>query len=190
MAGEARRGCTVVTAPRGKRATKPRLGGISFVEYQTDKGRDEALIRSLAGDLDVGRLPENSAYYGKVLRRYLAGYPSPPKHRPASRVTYWIAALYWLLRDHGDKLAANRVAAWCRANSIDRAAQSVSRAATTAQGRAARERIRQSIASHAHCEPQSVLAAHRVAIEERIIAWARKDDAFGIARKMPAERNG
>ena len=179
-----------MTAARGKRATKPRLGGISFVEYQTDKGRDEALIRALAGDLEAGRLPENAAYYGKVLRRYLAGYPTPPRHREASRATYWITALYWLLRDDGDRLAANRVAAWCRENGISRAAQSVSRAARTAQGHAARERIRQSIASHAHCEPQSVLAAHRVAIEERVIAWARKDDTFGIVRKIPAKRNG
>lgn len=150
----------------------PELGGISFVEYRSQKESDEALLTSLERDLAAGRLPENSGYYARVIRRYINGYPVRKSARPKSRLGYWVSALYWLLRDDGDKYAANKVAAWCRTQGITRRAQSVERTARTAEGLAARERIRNSLSSErTRCEESSVFLAHVTSIQSRILHW-------------------
>jgi len=163
---------------------KPRLGGIVFVETIAQEQRDRATLAKFVQRLRNGEALDTSdaKHYAVVLERFLAGYPKP-RNRPAQRVRYWRSALYWLLHDEGDQYAANHVAAWCRGRKVDVKAATVERDARSAQGRAAGDRVRKSVKGHEHFDHASVVAAHRVAIEERILAWHHKDDDFGIVRE-------
>jgi len=166
---------------------RPAAFAIDFVDFHSEESRDRATLRALAAELRRGG---DLAGYAPVLERFLAGYPPAPAHRAASGLTYWIAALFWLLYDEGDRYAAGTVAGWCKRRGINRQWESIARAARTKSGREARDFVRKSVnASPPQCSRADVVAGHRVGIEERILAWHRGDDGIagtGIVRAIPA----